>query len=159
VIRRLWNTTQAELQAQQAEALNVQVALIPETEGGPPIWVGGDSDAALRRALRYGAGWHGTLDLHGVDPLTRRLQRLAEPLDRDPATLCLHAVGFLVPPGYPQSRPRPAHPVGGRTPTAQSVRDHVESLREKGVASLSLWMPTSPDSYPDALNWVANAVL
>ena len=31
----------------------------PRTEGGPPIWVGGNTDAGLRRALRLGDGWHG----------------------------------------------------------------------------------------------------
>ena len=35
------------------------LATTPRTEGGPPIWVGGNTDAALRRALRLGDGWHG----------------------------------------------------------------------------------------------------
>jgi probable F420-dependent oxidoreductase len=29
----------------------------PATEGGPPIWVGGDSAAAVRRTARFGDGW------------------------------------------------------------------------------------------------------
>ena len=32
----------------------------PVTPGGPPVWVGGHSDAALIRALRFGDGWYGT---------------------------------------------------------------------------------------------------
>src|SRR5580704_16069305 len=32
----------------------------PVTPGGPPVWVGGHSDAALLRALRFGDGWYGT---------------------------------------------------------------------------------------------------
>jgi probable F420-dependent oxidoreductase len=30
----------------------------PSRSPHPPIWVGGSSDAALRRAVRYGDGWH-----------------------------------------------------------------------------------------------------
>jgi probable F420-dependent oxidoreductase len=54
----------------------------PATAGGPPFWVGGNSDAGIRRAARFGQAWHTTIS----DPpaLADRLTRL----DRE-----LHSVG------------------------------------------------------------------
>ena len=65
--------------------------------GGPPagaphptIWVGGSSDAALRRAVRFSSGWHPIwpemewLSVRGV-PRLRHLSRLA---NRPPPELC-----------------------------------------------------------------------
>lgn len=39
----------------------------PAQRPGPPIWVGGNSPAAIRRAVRFGAGWH---------PLAMRFDRM-----------------------------------------------------------------------------------
>ncbi|NUR28857.1 MAG: TIGR03619 family F420-dependent LLM class oxidoreductase [Catenulispora sp.] len=36
----------------------VAAALAPEELPGPPVWIGGNSDAALRRAVVAGSGWH-----------------------------------------------------------------------------------------------------
>jgi probable F420-dependent oxidoreductase len=33
----------------------------PARPGGPPVWVGGDSDAGIRRAVRLGDGWQTTV--------------------------------------------------------------------------------------------------
>ena len=46
--RRLWRNEEAGIELQPR----------PFTAGGPPIWVGGASDAALRRAVVHGDGWH-----------------------------------------------------------------------------------------------------
>lgn len=38
---------------------NIKLAPKPAREDGVPIWVGGNTDPALRRAARLGTGWHG----------------------------------------------------------------------------------------------------
>lgn len=49
--------------------------MVPAPAGRVPIWVGGTSDAALRRAVERGDGWHGAfLDAEAVAPIVRRLR-------------------------------------------------------------------------------------
>ncbi|MCU0307313.1 MAG: LLM class flavin-dependent oxidoreductase [Thermoleophilia bacterium] len=60
----------------------------PARPGGPPVWVGGDSDAGIRRAVRLGDAWHTTVS--DPDRLAGRLAVLRATLDaagRDPGTL------------------------------------------------------------------------
>ena len=50
----------------------------PLTPGGPPVTVGGNSEAGVIRALRYGSGWFGfNLDPAGARVLIQRLHTLA----------------------------------------------------------------------------------
>jgi alkanesulfonate monooxygenase SsuD/methylene tetrahydromethanopterin reductase-like flavin-dependent oxidoreductase (luciferase family) len=56
----------------------------------PPLWIGGHSQAALRRVVRFGDGWHATR--LAVPELARRLDELraiAQQLGRDPAELTI----------------------------------------------------------------------
>ena len=153
-ITRLWAAEPATTAGPQR---GLAFTLAPAAR--PVIWVGGESDAALRRALRYSDGWHGALDHHAVAPLRQRIDRVARQIDCDPARLGLHAVAFLKPPGFEQTRTPPAPLLGGSRPTEQSVQDEAGLLREAGVASLSIWMPVAPAAYADAVDWVARALL
>ncbi|MGA8460849.1 MAG: LLM class flavin-dependent oxidoreductase, partial [Streptosporangiaceae bacterium] len=71
----------------------------PVTPGGPPVWVGGHSDAALLRALRFGDGWYGTgvtaAEISGVGRRLRELDRGTGNVER----LTLASAVFLTPPG------------------------------------------------------------
>jgi alkanesulfonate monooxygenase SsuD/methylene tetrahydromethanopterin reductase-like flavin-dependent oxidoreductase (luciferase family) len=40
------------------EVDGVAAAFTPDEQPGPPIWIGGNSDAGVRRAVRVGDAWH-----------------------------------------------------------------------------------------------------
>ena len=57
VVRTLWRDTPARFKGRFTEFDGVSIDPKPVQAGGPPIWIGGRSDAALERAARHGDGW------------------------------------------------------------------------------------------------------
>ncbi len=57
VVRALWRDTPATFKGRFTQFENVSIDPKPVQKGGPPIWIGGRSDAALARAGRQGDGW------------------------------------------------------------------------------------------------------
>jgi probable F420-dependent oxidoreductase len=57
VVRTLWRDTPASFKGRFTEFAGVSIDPKPVQPGGPPIWIGGRSDAALARAGRQGDGW------------------------------------------------------------------------------------------------------
>lgn len=58
-IRTAWTQERATYRGEFVEFENVVLNPRPLTPGGPPIIIGGDSAAAMRRAARMGDGWYG----------------------------------------------------------------------------------------------------
>jgi probable F420-dependent oxidoreductase len=56
-VRALWRDTPATFRGRFTSFENVSIDPKPVQRPGPPIWVGGRSDAALARAGRHGDGW------------------------------------------------------------------------------------------------------
>ena len=61
----------------------------PSCLGGPPIWIGGASEAAMRRVGRSGTGWLGVEGLQDevTDHLWSIARRAAQDAGRDPDAL------------------------------------------------------------------------
>jgi probable F420-dependent oxidoreductase len=57
VVRTLWRDAPATFKGRFTQFEGVSLAPRPVQQPGPPIWVGGRSDAALDRAGRQGEGW------------------------------------------------------------------------------------------------------
>jgi hypothetical protein len=144
---------------------DLSLGMPPSTPDGPPVWVGGTSDAALRRTLRFGAAWHGSGDPGEIAATRARIARLAEGGDRDPDTLALTVVGMLLPPGFELSGKFPGRLLGdgggggaggdGDRPSRESVVDELGRLAEAGVETCSLWAPVDAEALPDVLAWAA----
>ena len=72
----LWTTDPSSYQGRFVNFENVRFAPKPTQFPHPPIWVGGRSDAALRRAVRFGQAWHPTY--LATDALRERMDRLVQ---------------------------------------------------------------------------------
>lgn len=159
-MKTLWDQDPGDFEGRFTSFRRASLGVKPRTPGGPPVWVGGHSDAALRRALRFADGWHGAGVAHGdVAGIRERLAVLGEEVGRDPATLKLSTVCFLVPPGFEGGGDLPGRPLGGANPTAGSVLADLGMLEEAGISMCSLWMPVAAPRMADVLAWVAEEIL
>jgi len=78
-MKQLWIGGPATYKGRYYSFAGATLGTSPETEGGPPILVGGYSDAALWRALRFGEKWGGFMDSpERIRTVRERLKHLAE---------------------------------------------------------------------------------
>ncbi|MEU7589399.1 TIGR03619 family F420-dependent LLM class oxidoreductase [Micromonospora sp. NPDC049230] len=160
IMKALWSGTTGGLDARFAGLRDAIIGVPPHRPGGPPIWVGGHSDAAIRRALRFGDGWHGSgINHEEARFFRRRIEELADGTGRDPATIEINTVGFLVPRGIPAVRPVPGRLLGGTDATTEAIVEDLRQLADAGVTMCSLWMPIDGRLVGEALEWLASEVL
>jgi probable F420-dependent oxidoreductase len=57
LMRRLWSEDNVSFSGNFFSIQDVTITPRPWQKGGPPIWIGGRSQAALRRTARLGDGW------------------------------------------------------------------------------------------------------
>lgn len=79
VMRALWSGAEGyEWEGERVEGVSLEPPAA--RPGGPPVWIGGNSDAGLRRAARLGDAWHTTI--HEPEALAERLAALDRELER-----------------------------------------------------------------------------
>lgn len=84
VMRSLWTEDVSTFHGRFYDLDGARMYPKPEQQGGVPIHVGGESDAALRRAARYGDGWY-TFNRLPAD-VAAPLGRLTELLEQEGRT-------------------------------------------------------------------------
>ena len=57
-LKTLWTNDVASFQGRYVNFADVHTTPRPVRQPHPPIWVGGSSDAAMRRTVRHGDAWH-----------------------------------------------------------------------------------------------------
>jgi len=84
-----WTTTPVSWESEFFSLPPVHADLRPVQAGGPPIWIGGASEAAMRRVGRSGTGWLGVEGLQDevTDHLWSIARRAAQDAGRDPDAL------------------------------------------------------------------------
>jgi probable F420-dependent oxidoreductase len=82
-LRALWSMPKPEYQGQFVSFRGIDARPRPVQSPGPPIVVGGEAPAALRRAVLMADGWYGfALDLAETRQCTDELRRLAKDNER-----------------------------------------------------------------------------
>jgi probable F420-dependent oxidoreductase len=85
----LWTKDVASFRGRFVRFENVETGPRPQREPHSPIWVGGGSEAALRRAARFGDAWHPIrIRVPWLRKKKSELQSIAESLGRSAPDLC-----------------------------------------------------------------------
>ena len=88
LMQACWRDETIEFEGDHFQAESMAMEPKPPQGGGIPLWIGGGSKAALRRAGQVGDGWmaSGMLGAQGADAIAE-VRREAEQVGRDPGAL------------------------------------------------------------------------
>jgi probable F420-dependent oxidoreductase len=95
--RELWTQEEPHFEGRYVRFRDIVMSPMPVQKPHPPLWIGGESPAALRRVARLGDGWYpiGTNPQHPLDTLSRmragieRTRRLVAEAGRDPGQIAI----------------------------------------------------------------------
>ncbi len=136
LMRTLWTSPRPRFQGRFFRIEDAVFEPLPVQPGGPPIWIGGNTEAAVRRAARLGDGWHPV----GLDPetLRQRVARLREwAQGRSIPVVCRMyiALDSQLPPVY-------TSPTGERrmrlTGSEEQILEGLRALRDAGADGVIL---------------------
>ena len=142
--RTLWTEEAPRLQGDWVKFDEVLFEPKPVQKPHPPIWVGGESGPALRRAARLGNAWYpiGSNNKHLLDSLPRyragiaRLRKFAADAGRDPASIALtyriKRYGEAVPGKAPDGERRLF------SGSAADIAGDLRALRDLGVTAVDI---------------------
>jgi len=138
IMKTIWADPHPTFSGCYSQFSDVELYPLPVQPGGPPIWVGGHSRAALRRTAEHGDAWH---------PINRtpaqfqegkiEIERLCQRFGRArPPAMTYRADCRLVLDEYPY--PAPPHAGHMIVGNPDEFADQVEELRALGVEHLVL---------------------
>lgn len=86
VMQRYWSDAQVDFDGRFYSATAMAMEPKPAQRGGPPVWIGGGSTAALHRVAELGAGWMGSalVDDAAIGSALETIRERAESIGRNP---------------------------------------------------------------------------
>lgn len=142
--KELWTKDAPRFQGKHVNFDNLLFRPKPVQKPHPPLWIGGESEPAMRRAVKLGDGWYpassnpaNRLDTPArVAGAIKHLHAVSEKMGRDPRTIHLAHVVL-----WPVNMTAEAALSGGRRTMTGSVADlkeDVAALEAAGVKDLCL---------------------
>lgn len=139
VLEQLWSGQETSYEGRFYSFEGAEIGLKSRTPGGPPVLVGGYSDAAFERALRFGTGWMGFKDdPERIRQIRQNLTRMGEEFGRDPAEV---EIGTTL---------------NVKQRDANKVADELAWLAEAGATFCALSLPSTEQ---EMLSWAAEEVV
>jgi probable F420-dependent oxidoreductase len=142
--RELWTKASPRFDGKFVKFSDITFAPKPVQKPHPPLWIGGESGPALRRAARLGDGWYpiGTNPAHRLDTLPRlragveRLHKLTREAGREPASVVLAYRVQRFGPQVPGKADDGEKSLFSGTPS--EIAADLRALRDLGAAAVDL---------------------
>jgi probable F420-dependent oxidoreductase len=143
VFKKIWTDPTPEFAGDYSRFKDISVLPLPVQKPHPPLWIGGESGPALRRAARLGDGWFpiGNNPKFPLDTYARykaavdKLHALADAEGRDPGEIDLaYSLNWTfgsTPPLKSETKP-------ALTGTPQEIAADIERFEQLGLAHLLL---------------------
>ncbi|HEX2442130.1 MAG TPA: LLM class F420-dependent oxidoreductase [Methylomirabilota bacterium] len=148
-MRATWTTDPVKFSGRYVSVQNVHALPKPAQPGGIPVWIGGHTDAAVRRAATLGDGWHpialrppGLLFPDAYAARAQQIRAWAKEAGRDPGSVTL---SVRVP---MEVRSKRAAPPAGDRPLFQGTAEQVSTdIRAYAAAGATHFVfdPTTQD--------------
>ena len=157
VLKTLWDSgSPVSFDGKYVQFTDVVLATQPHRPGGPPIYVGGNTPPALRRAGALADGWLGMeLWVEEIAEIRNGLERAAQEAGRDPSDVALSLRRGVKPPFeisdfLPERR--------SITGTPREVADELLRYRDEGVSTMILDLAMFPPEAIQTMEWLAAEV-
>jgi probable F420-dependent oxidoreductase len=155
-IIELWTSETPCFEGEYVSFDNVAFAPKPIQQPHPPIWIGGDADAALKRAARFASGWIPFLTQPEQFPAKIDFIKSQPTYDGGPFEVCYGMGTSLIGEGHvvvddPTQQPGMTGP---------EIVDRLGSFAELGVTMTSVPIPPVKDvnAYLDYAEWVIEEI-
>ena len=165
----LWTEDDPEFHGEFVDFSGIAFEPKPVQRPHPPLWIGGSSMAALRRAARVGDGWSPMGSQGGKGPWCNGPEDLPMFLEeaRKVPGFAEREADFGISMPLVSTRFGPNHeelpPIGKPIESTQDVIDRIGALQEAGVTSTSIvrpgHVPQSLEHYLENLHWAAEEVV
>ena len=145
--RELWTKPRPAMKGTYVDFGNILFEPKPRAKPHPPIWVGGESAPAMKRAIRLGDGWYpaSSNPANRLDTAARvaaamgQFKAMCEKAGRDPKSISLAHVVL-----WPVNWTAEAALSGGRrsfTGSSAEMREDVATLAAAGVTDVNVSFP------------------